>query len=119
MDGRSDAIVTSLKSPYFVADERVLKATILNHLRDGNRIHIVDLTHLQSVSTSLMTTLLGLFNATHQRNGRFALVVSQPEVLRSFEIAGLDGIFPIFPDVAQAIHNTTLRKDINSYHASS
>ena len=106
MDGRSDAIVTSLESPYFVADERVLKATILNHLRDGNVIHIVDLTQLQSVSTSLMNTLLGLFYATRQKQGQFALVITQPELLRPFEIAGLDGVFPIFPDVAQAF--TTL-----------
>ena len=119
MDGRSDAIVTSLKSPCFVADERVLKATILNHLRDGNVIHIVDLTQLQSINTSLINTLLGLFYATQQKHGQFALVIAEPEILRPFEIAGLDGVFPIFPDMAQAIHNTHIRKDINSYHASS
>ena len=119
MEERRDAIVTSVSTALSVVDERVLKATILTHLRDGNLVHIIDLMQLQRVSTRLMNTLVGLFYATRQKNGLFALVISQPEVLRSFEIAGLDGIFPIFPDVAQAIQNTCLRKDINSYHASS
>ncbi|HEV7180621.1 MAG TPA: STAS domain-containing protein [Candidatus Baltobacteraceae bacterium] len=103
MDGRRDAIVTSLKEPFTVTDERALKAAVLAHLRELRLIHVVDLAELHGVTTSLMNTLLALYRAIQQKHGVLALVIAKPDAMRAFEISGLDGLFTIFPEVAEAV----------------
>jgi anti-anti-sigma factor len=104
VDKQRDAVVTSVKRSSALTDARSLKRHIMEHLREGRRIHVLDLTDLDTVDRGLMLTLLSLFRNTQRANGLFALAVESPEVLRSFAIAGLDGIIPIFSNVAQAVN---------------
>ena len=97
------AIVTSLTEPVSVVDKRRLKAAIANHLREGRLVHVVDLTEVENVGTRLMQVLLALFHAVQRANRVFALVITRTAVLESFAVTGLDGILPIFGDVAQAV----------------
>ena len=103
MDGRRDAVVTSLKEPFTAMDERRLKATITDHLREGRVIHVIDLSELETISTRSLHTLLSLFYAAQRKNGVLALVITRPLVLKLLEMTGLDGIFPVFSDVQQAV----------------
>jgi anti-anti-sigma factor len=91
----------------------------MDHLRVGRLIHVLDLTDLDTVDRRLMLTLLSLFHHIQRSNGLFALVVVSPEVLRSFAIAGLDGIIPMFPQVAQAVNaaNACARNPRDRMHA--
>jgi anti-anti-sigma factor len=100
---RSGVIVSSLREPVSLADERWLRTTIGRHLRDGRLVHVVDLLDVEHVGTHLMQTLLALFNESRRVNGIFALVINQPPVLDIFAVTGLDGIFPIFAAVAEAV----------------
>jgi anti-sigma B factor antagonist len=70
--------------------------------QDAGQI-VLDLTEVEFIDSTGLTVLLnGLRNIT-LRGGRLALAISNPTVLRLFEITRLDSTFDIEPTLADAL----------------
>jgi anti-sigma B factor antagonist len=70
--------------------------------KDAGQI-VLDLTEVEFIDSTGLTVLLnGLRNIT-LRGGRLALAISNPTVLRLFEITRLDTTFDIEPTLADAL----------------
>jgi len=69
---------------------------------DANAV-VLDLTGVEFIDSTGLTVLLNGLRSVMLRGGRLALAVSNPTVLRLFEITRLDSTFDIQPTLADAL----------------
>ena len=67
---------------------------------------IVDLTHVNYIDSSGLAVLIEAMQNVEEYGGKFALAGLQENVRSIFEIARLDQVFRIFPDVDAALAAT-------------
>jgi len=67
------------------------------------RVLVVDLTKVTYLDSSGLAVLIEAMQNVQKYNGRFALAGVQESVKQIFEIARLDQVFQIFPDVDNAL----------------
>jgi anti-sigma B factor antagonist len=79
-----------------LADELELPTT------SGKRV-VLDLSGCEFIDSSGLRTLLSARAAAAEGGGSFALVVSDPNLLRVFEVASLDQVLEIHPTVDAAL----------------
>lgn len=78
-----------------------LKWMLLDSLQEGRSRLLVDL----SGTTFMDSTALGVLVVVNRRldpNARMAIICDRPNVLKIFELSGMDGAFAIFPTVDEA-----------------
>jgi anti-sigma B factor antagonist len=64
---------------------------------------VVDLTHVIYLDSSGLAVLIEGMQSVHEYGGKFALAGVQENVRPIFEIAKLDQVFDMFPDVDSAL----------------
>jgi anti-sigma B factor antagonist len=69
----------------------------------GDGTLVLDLTAVEFIDSTGLSVLLSGLRLLNQRNGRMALVLRNPTVLRLFQITSLDTTFDIFPERPAAI----------------
>jgi anti-sigma B factor antagonist len=72
-------------------------------IASGDGTLVLDLTAVEFIDSTGLSVLLSGLRLLDQRNGRMALVLRNPTVLRLFQITSLDTTFEIFPERPAAI----------------
>jgi anti-sigma B factor antagonist len=72
-------------------------------IASGDGTLVLDLTAVEFIDSTGLSVLLSGLRLLSQRNGRMALVLRNPTVLRLFQITSLDTTFEIFPERPAAI----------------
>jgi anti-sigma B factor antagonist len=85
-----------------MATAPALKRRLLEFLRGTDDGVGVDLTKVTFIDSTAVGVLVGTQRAL-PRGRRLALVCANPDVLRIFEITGLDGAFAIYSTVEEAL----------------
>ncbi len=79
-----------------------LKWMLLDSLTAGRDRLVVDLSLASFMDSTALGVLLGVERTLGVR-ARLAIVCTTPNVLKIFELAGLDGVFAIFPTLDDAL----------------
>jgi anti-sigma B factor antagonist len=80
-----------------------IAATVNSTLANKPPKLVIDLTKVSYIDSSGLAVLIEAMQNVERYGGKFALVGLQEEVRPIFEIARLDQVFRIFPDVAAAL----------------
>jgi anti-sigma B factor antagonist len=78
-----------------------LKWPLVDAIDAGARVLIVDLSGVTFMDSTALGVLIGV-RRTLKLGSRLAIVCTDPEVLKIFEISGLDAVFQIFPTFDEA-----------------
>jgi anti-sigma B factor antagonist len=69
----------------------------------GGKTVIVDLSEVHFIDSTALGLLVAAFQQSRAHEGELCLVVGDPHLLKIFRITGFDTLFPIFPQVADAL----------------
>jgi anti-sigma B factor antagonist len=78
-------------------------ASLNDAITDGKTSVVLDMTDVAFIDSTGLSVLLNALRRVTRRDGRLALVCTNPTVLRLFEITRLDSTFDIWPDVDAAV----------------
>ncbi|HEY7932190.1 MAG TPA: STAS domain-containing protein [Solirubrobacteraceae bacterium] len=103
--------VISVQGELGLATAPRLKWMLIEALESGHSQLVVDL----SLVSFMDSTALGVFVAFNRgldADARLAIASPQPDVVKIFELSGMDGVFAIFPGLQDALayvqgHTTT------------
>jgi anti-sigma B factor antagonist len=79
-----------------------LKESLIGQIESGCSRIIVDLQDVGFIDSSGLGVLVGGLRRAKERDGTIRLVCTRDNILKIFRITGLDKVFAIFPDAAQA-----------------
>lgn len=79
-----------------------LKLAIAAEIEKGHIYLVIDLSRVTFVDSTAFGVLIGAYKWLGKRSGQFRLVVINEDVLKNFNITGLDKIFEIFSTVRDA-----------------
>jgi anti-sigma B factor antagonist len=79
-----------------------LKWALVDSLDAGYKQIVVDLTQVRFMDSTALSVLVGV-NKSLDIGARLALVCVNSNVLKIFELSGMDGAFAIFPTLEQAL----------------
>ncbi|HXM87440.1 MAG TPA: STAS domain-containing protein [Solirubrobacteraceae bacterium] len=79
-----------------------LKWALVDSLDAGYTQIVVDLTHVRFMDSTALSVLVGV-NKSLDIGSRLALVCVNSNVLKIFELSGMDGAFAIFATIEQAL----------------
>ena len=100
---RSDGIcVLSLEGEVDVYTAPRLKEALINELESGCTYVLVDLENVGFIDSSGLGVLVGGLRRAKEKGGSIRLVCTRDSILKVFRITGLDKVFPIFSDPAEA-----------------
>ena len=80
-----------------------LKATLLGAIDVGKNLIVVDLTETAFLDSTALGVLIGAIKRVRATDGALAIVNTDPNIAKTFEITGLDQIFTITETRDQAI----------------
>ena len=81
-----------------------LRETVLDLYRKrGQTIVIVNLNEVHYIDSSGIASLVEALQAAHNIGATLGLVALSTQALRVFELARLDKVFPIYPDMPTAM----------------
>jgi anti-sigma B factor antagonist len=101
LSDRAFVIAVSGEVDLYVAPE--LKQQLLDVIGRGATSVIVDLTDATFVDSTTLGVLVGAVRRLRGNDGALSVVCSNPSVAKSFELTGLDKVFPIYPTREQAV----------------
>ncbi len=101
-DGR--APVVSVMGEVDLSTALALEQTLLGAVEDGKGGVIVDLTGCSFLDSRGLRALIATRARLERSNRRLALVVSNPSVLRIFQMTQCDKLFEIYPSLRAAVH---------------
>lgn len=79
-----------------------LKETLASAMEGRKRL-VLDLSQVHFIDSTALGVLVGALKQSQMESGDFRLVLDDPYLLKIFRITGFDGMFPIFPHVADAV----------------
>ena len=79
-----------------------LKERLVQLIDDGCVNVVVDLRGVGFIDSSGLGVLVSALRRARERDGAVRIVCTKDSVLKIFRITGLDKVFPIFSDVAEA-----------------
>ncbi len=82
-----------------------LKWMLHDLLQAGRTRQVVDLTDTTFMDSTALGVLVGV-NRSLGEDARLAIVCSRPNVLKIFELSGMDGVFTIVPTLDEALEYT-------------
>ena len=77
----------------------------------GKTAVVIDMTGVEFIDSTGLSVLLNALRRVTRQQGSLALAVSNPTVLRLFEITRLDSTFDIYPDRETAISRVRTPQD--------
>jgi len=78
---------------------------ILTEALEGRDRLVVDLLRVQFIDSTGLGVLVASQQQAHAASQELRLVLDDPYLLKVFRITGFDGVFSIYPQVTDAIHN--------------
>lgn len=97
-----DICIVKLEGEVDVYTAPRLKEKLVELLDDGCISIIVDLEQVAFIDSSGLGVLVGALRRAREKGGAVRLVCTREGVLKIFRITGLDKVFPIFADAAEA-----------------
>ncbi len=79
-----------------------LKWALVDSLDAGYKQLVVDLTQVRFMDSTALSVLVGV-NKSLDAGARMAIVCTNQNVLKIFELSGMDAAFAIFPTLEQAL----------------
>jgi anti-sigma B factor antagonist len=79
-----------------------LKWALVDAVDAGRRQLVVDLSQVRFMDSTALSVLVGV-NRSLGEGARLAIVCVNTNVLKIFELSGMDGVFAIFPTVDDAL----------------
>jgi anti-sigma B factor antagonist len=80
-----------------------LKTQLVELIDDGCISIILDLEKVAFIDSSGLGVLVGVLRRAREKGGAVRIICTRDSVLKIFRITGLDKVFPIFPDAAEAL----------------
>jgi anti-sigma B factor antagonist len=84
-----------------VAAERLRRA-IGKHVTQGRYAHLIDLRSLAELDSRSLAALIRALRVARDVGGSVGLIVDQPHFARILSITGLDRVFPVYKNEADA-----------------
>jgi anti-sigma B factor antagonist len=70
----------------------------------GRTVVVMDLSQASFLDSTGLGVLVGANKRLHESGGELRLVVTEPRILKVFEITGLHEVFAIYDDIDLAVH---------------
>jgi anti-sigma B factor antagonist len=80
-----------------------LKQELVRFIEEGKRMVVIDMTETTFIDSTTLGVLVSGIKRLQPLNGRLALVIVDRNILKIFEITGLDRVFSIFEDRSRAL----------------
>ena len=106
-DADAGAHVISLRGEIHVSTAPRLAEHLTEAIESGKTRIVLDMSGVEFIDSTGLSVLLNGLRLAGQRQGRLALVCTNPTVLRLFQSPNLDSTFDIFDDRAKAIARVT------------
>jgi anti-sigma B factor antagonist len=100
-----DASVISVEGELDLSTAPRLKWMLVDSLAAGQSQLVLDLSLTRFMDSTALGVLVGVRRKL-QGEDRLAIVCAEPDVLKIFEYAGMDGAFAIFPTLDEALAYT-------------
>ncbi|MGI5940338.1 MAG: STAS domain-containing protein [Thermoleophilia bacterium] len=72
---------------------------------ERSTLFVLDLSRVQFIDSTALGVLVASLQQARAASSDFRLVLDDPYLLKIFHITGFDGVFSIFPGVAEAIQS--------------
>jgi anti-sigma B factor antagonist len=69
----------------------------------GASIVVADLSNVSFIDSAALAMLIEKTKSLRKGGGEIVVVANDPRVLRTFEVCGLNRVFPIFPTLREAL----------------
>lgn len=79
-----------------------LKEKLVSLIEGGCVNLVIDLRNVAFIDSSGLGVLVSALRRARERDGSVRIVCTRDSILKIFRITGLDKVFPIFSDVAEA-----------------
>jgi anti-sigma B factor antagonist len=86
-----------------VATAPRLREQLISLVNDQRFRIVVDLEAVDFIDSTGLGVLIGALKRVRTHDGELVLVVTEPRILKVFEITGLLNVFPVRSDVADAV----------------
>lgn len=106
-DADAGAHVIALRGEIHVTTAPRFAEHLTAAIDSGKTAIVLDMTGVEFIDSTGLSVLLNGLRLINQRQGRLALVCTNPTVLRLFQITNLDDTFDIFDDRPKAIAHVT------------
>jgi anti-sigma B factor antagonist len=100
-----DAFVISLAGEVDLYTAPEFKQQLLEVIGQGGKQVIVDFTNTTFIDSTTLGVLVGGVKRLRTNDGQLALVCSDRNITKIFEITGLDRVFTIYPTRDEAVSN--------------
>jgi anti-sigma B factor antagonist len=94
--------ITRVSEPLHDVAAGRLRRTIGKHVNEGRRAHLIDLRELPELDSHSLAALIRSLRVARDVGGSVGLIVDQPNFLRILSITGLDRVFPVYENEADA-----------------
>jgi anti-sigma B factor antagonist len=101
LDAQTQVVAVAGEVDLYSAPE--LKMHVLDAIDSGKTRIVVDLTNTTFIDSTTLGVLVGARKRLRQHNGVLAVVCPDPDKLGLFEMTGLDRVFSIHADRAEAL----------------
>ncbi len=98
-----DTYVISLAGEVDLYTAPEFKQQLLEVIGQGGKQVVVDFSDTTFIDSTTLGVLVGGVKRLRSNDGRLALVCSDRNITKIFEITGLDRVFTIYPDREQAV----------------
>ncbi len=99
----ADVGVVVLEGEIDIYSAPQFKEVLLNGIEGGARRVIVDLSEVTFIDSTALGVLVSGAKRVRPRNGNLDIVCTDENIIRIFEITGLDRIFGIYPTRGEAV----------------
>jgi anti-sigma B factor antagonist len=104
LEQASDSVsVVTLEGEIDIYSAPRFKEALLRGIEDGARNIVVDLGKVTFIDSTALGVLVSGAKRVRPQNGTLDIVCSDENIIRIFEITGLDRIFGIYPERAEAL----------------
>jgi anti-sigma B factor antagonist len=98
-----NAVVIAVRGEVDLFTSPLLRDRLLGHLRHAAPQLVIDLTEVDFLGAAGLTVLVSVRESAVAMGIRMCVVAHTHRVLLPLAIVGLDGVFDIYPDLAQAL----------------
>jgi anti-sigma B factor antagonist len=82
------------------------KQELLRVIADGATLVVVDLTKTTFIDSTALGVIIGGVERLKQRDGRLVVVCADPNIVKIFEVTGLNRIFSVYGSRDEALAQT-------------
>lgn len=80
-----------------------LRSVVVEQVEQGHNQIIVDMTAVEYIDSTGLGSLVGGLKRVSERGGSMRIICDNPQILKVFEITGLDRVFGIHKSEAEAL----------------